>query len=121
MKRRHHLEWYRFRNHRTPDWRRRRDRVHSLKLVVAGTIGPTGAPFVDPFEGCFMGNPSLVDLANRGCATTKVLVELTSNSSHDLFEAGQLVLKVLQRVMENVDLGVLLSNNLTKVATLTKS
>ena len=61
-----------------------------------------------------------MELTNRGCLTTKVLVELTGNTSHDLFKAGQLVLEVLQGVMENVDLGVLLSNHLTKVATLTK-
>ena len=68
-----------------------------------------------------MGNPPLVELASRGRATTKVLVELTSNASHDLLEPGQLVLKVLQSVMENVYFGVLLTNHFTKVATLTKS
>ena len=66
-----------------------------------------------------MGDPSLVVLANGGRASTKVLIELSGNAGHDLLEAGQLVLKVLQSVMENVYLGVLLSNNLTKVATLT--
>ena len=51
----------------------------------------------------------------------KVLIELSGNTSHDLLEAGQLVLKVLQSIMENVYFGVLLSNHLTKVATLTES
>ena len=68
-----------------------------------------------------MGNPSLVELANRDCSPTKVLIELSDNTSHDLFEAGQLVLKVLHHIMENVYLGVLLPNHFTKVATLTKS
>ena len=121
MKRRHHLEWHRFRNHWTPNRRRRGDRVHSLELVVTGTIGPAGASLVDPLDGCLMGNPSLVELANRGCATTKVLVELTSNTSHNLLEAGQFVLKVLHGVMENVYGSVLLPYHLTKVATLTES
>ena len=121
MKRRHHLEWYRFRNYRTPDWRRRRDRVHSLELVVAGTIGPASATLVDPLDGCLMGNPSLVELADGNGALTKVLVELTSDSRHDLLETGQLIPKVLQRVMKDVYLGILLTNHFTKVATLTKS
>ena len=95
--------------------------VHGLELVIAGTIGPAGAPLVDPFDGGLMGNPSLVELANRGCATTKVLIELTSNASHNLFKASQLVLKVLQSIVENVYLGVLLSNHFTKVTTLTES
>ena len=68
-----------------------------------------------------MGNPSLVELASRGRATTKVLVELTSNASHDLLKAGQLIFEVLQCVMQDVDLGVLSPNQLTKVATLTES
>ena len=121
MKRRHHLEWYRFRNHWTPDWRRRRDRVHSLELVVTGTIGPTSTPLVDPLDGRFMGNPPFVELTDRGRTPTKVLVELTSDTGHDLFEASQFVLQVLHRIMENIDCGVLLPNHLTKVATLTKS
>ena len=121
MKRWHHLEWYRFRNHRTSDWRRRRDCVHSLEFVVTGTIGPTGAPLVDSLDGRFMGNPPFVELTSGSRAPTEVLVELTSNASHDLLEAGQLVLKVLQGVMENIYFGVLLPNHFTKVATLTKS
>ena len=68
-----------------------------------------------------MGDPSLVKLADRGCASTKVLVELSSDASHDLFKAGQLVLQVLQGVMENIYFGVLLPNYFTKVATLTES
>ena len=68
-----------------------------------------------------MGSPSLVEPTDYSCTPTKVLVELLSDASHDLFEPGQLVFKVLQSVMENVDFGVLLSNHFTKVATLTKS
>ena len=121
MKRRHHLEWHRFRNHRTPGRRRRRDCVHSLELVVAGTVGPTGATLVNPLDGRLVGDPSLIDSANGGRTTTKVVVELLGHPSHDLLKAGQLVLQVLQSVMKNVYLGVLLTNNLTKVATLTES
>ena len=121
MKRRHHLEWHRFRNNRTPDWRRRGDCVHSLELVVAGTIGSTGATLVDPLDSGFMRNPPLVILANGSRATTKVLVELTSNPGHDLLESCQLVLEILQSVVENINLGVLLSNHFTKVATLKES
>ena len=121
MKRRHHLEWYRFRNHRIPDRRRGRDCVHSLELVVAGTISPTRTTLVDPLNGCFVGNPSLVKLTSRGPAFTKVLVELSGDTGHDLFEASQLVLQILQSVLENIYLGVLSPNQFTKVATLTKS
>ena len=62
-----------------------------------------------------------MELANRGCTPTKVLVELTSDTTHDLLKAGQLVLKVLHGVVENVYRGVLLPNHLAKVAALTKS
>ena len=89
--------------------------------IMHPVIGPTSTPFVDPLDGCFMGNPPIVELTGRSRAPTKVLVELTSNASHDLLEAGQLVLKVLQSVMENIYLGALLSYHLTKVATLTES
>ena len=68
-----------------------------------------------------MGDPSIVELASRSPALTKVLVELTNDTSHDLLETGQLVFEVLQGIMENVYLGVLLPNHLTKIATLTKS
>ena len=68
-----------------------------------------------------MGHPSLVKMASHSRTTTKVLVELTSNACHDLLEAGQFVLEVLQSIMENVYFGVLLSYYLAKVATLTKS
>ena len=68
-----------------------------------------------------MGNPPVVELADGSRALPKVLVELTGDTGHDMFETGQLVLEVLQGVMENVDLSVLLSNHLTKVTTLTKS
>ena len=68
-----------------------------------------------------MQNPSLMELADRDFALTEVVIELVNDTSHDRLEAGQLVLKVLQSVMENIDLGVLLSNHLAKVAMLTKS
>ena len=122
MKRRHHLEWHRFRNHGTPD--RRRDRLYSLEDIgvrVVRAIRPAGTTFVDPLNGSFMGDPSLVGLASTDCTTTKVLVELSRNASHYLLETGQLVFQVLQSIVENIDLGVLLPNHLTKVATLKKS
>ena len=121
MKRRHHLEWYRFRkNDRRPD--DRRNCLYSFEDVrVTGPISPAGATFVDLLDGRFVGDPSLMELANRGGAPAKVLVELTRNTGHDLFETGQLVFQVLQGILENVDLGILLPNHLTEVATLTKS
>ena len=121
MKRRHHLEWHRFRNHRTPDWRRRGDRVHSLELVVAGTIGPAGASLVDPLDGHFMRNPSLMELANVRPHSTSIVVDLPEATGHDLLKAGQFVLQVLQRVMENVQFSSLLPDYFTKVTTLTES
>ena len=60
-------------------------------------------------------------LTNGGCAPTKVRIELPGDTSHDLFEAGQLVLEVLQGVVENIYFGILLPNYLTKVVTLTES
>ena len=121
VERRHHLKWHRIRNNRTSDRRRRGDCVHSLELVVAGTIGPTSASLVDLLDGCLMQNPSLVELASRDFALAEVVVELSNDTSHDLFETGQLVLKVLHGVMKNIYFGILLPNHFTKVATLTKS
>ena len=122
MKGRHHLEWYRFRNHGTPDRRRRRDRLYSLeRVIIAGTIGPTSATLVDSLDGRLVGNPPLLKLTGRGCALAKVLVELTSNPSHDLLETSQFVFEVLHGIMENIDGGILLPNYPAKVATLTKS
>ena len=95
--------------------------MHSLELGVTGTIGPTSTTLVNPLDGRLMGNPSFMELTNVGCASTKVVVKLLGNTGHDLFEASQFVLKVLQGVMENVYFGVLLSNYLAKVAALTKS
>ena len=68
-----------------------------------------------------MGNPSLIELTSAGRASSEVVIELAGDTSHDLLEPRQLVLQVLQGIVENVDLGVLLSNHLTKVATLTES
>ena len=68
-----------------------------------------------------MQNPSFVELARNDFALMKVVVELSNDTSHDLLETGQLVLKVFQGVMENIYFGVLLPNHFTKVATLTKS
>ena len=51
----------------------------------------------------------------------EVVIELTSNTRHDVLETGQFVLEILQGIVENVYFGVLLSNHLTKVATLTES
>ena len=62
-----------------------------------------------------------MEMATRSATLPKVVVIFATNPGHDGLEAGQLVLKVLQGIVENVDLGVLLSNYLTKVATLTKS
>ena len=121
MKRRHHLEWHRFRNYWASDRRRRRDRIHSLELVVTGAVGPASASLIDPFNGRLMRDPSLVELTSRSRTSTKVLVELSSDPCHDMLETGQLVFQVLHGIMENIDFGVLLPNHFTKVATLTKS
>ena len=120
MERRHHLKRHRLRKGGNLALQRG-NRFHGLEVVVAGTIGPTGASLVNLLDGRFVQNPSLVELTNRDLALAEVVVELSNDTSHDLLEAGQLVFKVLQGVMENIDLGVLLSNHLTKVATLTKS
>ena len=120
MKRRHHLEWYRFRKDWSPDWRRRGDRREDIGIRVAGAIRPTSATLVDPLNGRLMGDPPLVDLTDSNRTLAKVLVELSSNTGHDLLEAGQLILEILQGIMEKIYFGVLLSNNLAKVATLTE-
>ena len=121
MKGRHHLEWYWLRNDQTLDRMRKGGCIHSLELIVIGAIGAAGATLIDSLNGHFVGSPSLVEPTRDSCASTKVLVELLSDASHDLLETGQLVLQVLQGILENVYLGVLLTNHLTKVATLTKS
>ena len=120
MKRRHHLEWHRFRKNKgILDWRRRGDRFHSLKLVVTGTIGSASATFVDPLNGSLMGNPSLMEVVSRSRTSAKVLVEPLNDPVHDLLEAGQLIFEVLHRIVKNVQLGGLLTNHLAKLASLT--
>ena len=121
MKRRHHLEWHRFRNNGSHVWRRRRHRSKDVGVRVTGTVGSASATLVDLLDGRFVQNPSLVESTGRSLDLPKVVVELTGNTGHDMLKPGQLVLEVLQGVMENVDLGVLLSNQFTKVATLTDS
>src|ERR1700753_3102152 len=66
MKGRHHLEWHWFRNYGVPDWRRRRERLGAVGIRITRAIGPTSATLVDLFDGCLMGNPPVVELANRG-------------------------------------------------------
>ena len=68
-----------------------------------------------------MGNPTLVKMTTRNAAFTEAVVILTTNSGHDLFKASQLIFEVLQGIMENIYFGVLLSNHLAEVATLTRS
>ena len=68
-----------------------------------------------------MVHPSFVKMTTGSTTLPEVVVILTTDSGHDLLETSQLVFKVLQGVMKNVYLGVLLSNRLAKVATLTKS
>ena len=68
-----------------------------------------------------MGYPPVMEMATRSAAFTEVVVIFATNPGHHRLETGQLVLKVLQSVMENVYFGVLLPNHLAKVATLTKS
>ena len=121
MKRRHHLEWHRFRNNGSPDWRGRRDRGEDVGIRIAGAIRSAGATLIDLLNGSLMGNPSFVELSNMSSHPTGVVVDLSKGTSHDLFETGQFILEVLQSVVENVYLGVLLSYHLAKVATLTKS
>ena len=121
MKGRHHLEWHRFRKNRSPDRRRRRDRLEDVGIRVAGTIGPAGTTLVDLLDGSFVQDPPLMELSNRDFTLTEVVIHLTNSTRHNLFETGQLVLEVLQSIMKDIDLGVLLSDHLTKVATLTKS
>ena len=115
------MEWYRFRKDRSPNCRRRRDRLEDVGVRVTRAIGPTSATLIDLFNGRFMGNPSLMEMATRGVTLAEVFVVLATDSRHDRLEAGQLVLQVLQGIMENVYLGVLLTNHFTEVATLTKS
>ena len=121
MKRRHHLEWHRFRNLRTPYWRRRRHRLEDVGVRVTRPIGSTSTTLVYFLDCRFVSHPPLMEMTTRRVAFAEVVVVLAADPSHDLFEAGQLVLQVLQGIMENVDLGVLLPNHFTKVATLTRS
>ena len=121
MKRRHHLEWHRIRNNRSPDWRRRRDRREDVSVRVARTIRSAGTTLVDPLNGSLMGDPSFVKMTTGSTTLPEVVVILATDPGHDLLEAGQLVFEVLYGVVENVQFGILLSNHLAKVATLTES
>ena len=60
-------------------------------------------------------------VTTRSTTLSKVVVILATNPGHDHLETRQLVFEVLHGILENVDLGILLSNHLTKVATLTES
>ena len=118
MKRWHHLEWYRFRKCRSSYRRRRRDCFHSLELVLR--VNPASAAFVDLLDGCLMGNPPFVEVTSRSSVPTEVVVVLATNSHHDVLEAGQLVLQILDGIMKDIQLGRLLANHLPKIMGLEK-
>ena len=113
MKRWHHLEWYRFRKYGSPDRRRRRDRFHSLELVLG--VDPAGTTLVDLLDGRFMGQPSLMEVTSGNAVSSKVVVVLTTYSCHRFLETGQFVLQVLHGVMKDVQLGRLHLDHLPEV------
>ena len=57
---------------------------------------------VDLFNGGFMGNPSRMEVSSGDTSLLEVIVVFTTDTGHGLLEAGQLVLEVLHRMMENV-------------------
>ena len=116
MKRRYHLEWHRIRKDGSPGWRRRRDRLHSLKRVrITGPISPASTTLVDPLDGSFVGNPPFVSQTSRGTAPMEVVVVLLAHARHRLLEAGQLILEIFHRVGKYVQHGGLFTNHLPQV------
>ena len=107
------MEWYRIRKNRSPDWRRRRDRFHSLELIFG--LDPASATFVDLFDGSLMGNPSFVEVTRRSPVSSEVVVKLATNSRHSLLEAHQLISEVLHSVVQDIELRSLHTNHLSKV------
>ena len=101
MKGRYHLEWHQFWKNRSPDWRRRRDRLHSLEVVIR-IVGPASTTLIDFLNGCFMGYPSLMKMTSRSPAPSEVVVVLAAYASHRLLEPGQLVLEVFHRMVKDI-------------------
>ena len=100
MKGWHHLKWHRIRKDGSFDWRGRRDRFHSLELVVR--VDPTSTTLIDLLNGRLMGNPSLVEMTDRSSIPTEVFVILSTNSCHRLLETGQFILKIFDGVVQDV-------------------
>ena len=62
-----------------------------------------------------MRNPPFVEMTSRCAVMTKVIVVLVTDSCHRFLEAGQFIPQVLHRMVKNVQLGGLLSNNLPEI------
>ena len=120
MKRRHHLEWYRFQKYRSPNWRRRRDRFHSLEVILRVTSS-TGAPLVNLLNGGFVGDPPTMEVSDRNSGLPEVDVVFTTDTSHCLLKAGQLVRQIFYGVEQDVQLRGLLSHHFPQLVGLEKA
>ena len=118
VKRRHHLEWYHIRKDRSPDWRRRRDRLEDIGVRVTRAIGPASTALIDPFNGSFMGDPPFVKVTSGGTALPEVVVIFATDPGHRLLETCQLVFEVFHSVVEYIQGGGLLPNHLPEVMSL---
>ena len=113
MKGRHHLERRQIRKNGRPNRRRRRDRFHSLELVLR--VNPTSAAFVDLFNGRRMIKPSFVELTTGDRVPSEVVVVLATDPSHRLLEAGELVFQILHGMVKDVQLRRLLAHQHPKI------
>ena len=100
--------------YRSSDWRRRRDRLHSLEIIL-GVASPTRTALIDLFNGSLVGNPSTVKLPDGDASLPEVVVVFTTDPGHGLLEASQLVLEVFNGIVKNIELRSLLVNHLPKI------
>ena len=113
MERWHHLEWHRLRKNGGLDWRRRRNCLHGLEVIIR--VDLTSTALIDFLDGCLMGDPPFVELATPSRAPTEVVIELLTRARHHVLEAGQFVLQVLHCILKDIQLGRLLPNHLPEV------
>ena len=109
----HHLKWHQIRKKGSPDRRRRRDRLHSLEIVIR--IDPTSTAFIDLLDRCLMRKPPFMEMTRGSPIPSKVVIVLPTNSSHGLLEVCQLVLEVLHRIVQDVQSSRLLANYLPEI------
>ena len=110
----HHLQGHQFRNWRSPDRQRRRNRLHGHKLVIR-VILSTGTSLFDQGDCCFMRDLSTMQRSVSGGSLPEVLVILPKHTGDLFLEAGKLVLKIFKFRLHDVLMSQLLAQHLCHV------